>query len=86
MVLVAWLKAVVRWVNFDRANRRQFASELVECVRFALMSIDQMMNYVEPAAAWLFTDPADWKRLYDAMKSAPLSTRLFTPHHSRVLC
>jgi len=56
-------------VNYDRVNRRQFASELVDCVRFALMSVDQMIHHVEPAAAWLFDD-ADWKRLYQAMKSA----------------
>jgi len=61
------MKAVVRWVNFDRVNRQQFASQLVDCVRFALMSIDQIIHHVEPAAAWLFAD-ADWKRLYDAMK------------------
>ena len=54
-------------MNFDRANRQQFASELVDCVRFPLMSVDQMIQHVEPAAAWLFSD-ADWKRLYDAMK------------------
>jgi len=67
MLYVACMKAVVRWVNFDRVNRQQFASQLIDCVRFPLMSIDQIIHHVEPAAAWLFTD-ADWKRLYEAMK------------------
>ena len=69
-------KAVVRWVNFDRVNRQQFASQLVDCVRFPLMSLDQIVYYVEPAAAWLFTD-ADWRRLYDAMKSTPLYLSIY---------
>jgi len=63
------VKAVVRWVNVDRVNRQQFASQLLDCVRFPLMSIDQIIHHVEPAAASLFTD-ADWRRLYDAMKYA----------------
>jgi len=60
-------RAIVAWVDHDRPNRIHHNIELLQCVRFPLMSAE-VLNEVE-AAEWIFTNPDVWcDCLYKAMK------------------
>jgi len=60
--------AVVDWVDFNRQSRSQYAYQLLQCVRFTLMSAEVISNNVEPVD-WIFEDSKSWKDfLYEAMK------------------
>ena len=61
-------RAIVRWVDFARADRLRHAYALLGCVRFSLIPAEQIVTNVE-IVDWIFAEVGSWKDyLYQAMK------------------
>lgn len=59
--------AIIAWIDFNRQERLQFATQLLECVRFANISPENLVKYVEPQRT-IFQNPVCKEMLYTAFK------------------
>ena len=60
--------SIVRWVDFNRAERLQYAKQLLGIVRYQSIDPDRLATQVQPVD-WIFVDRESHEAVLDAYKS-----------------
>ncbi|VDI27305.1 Hypothetical predicted protein [Mytilus galloprovincialis] len=71
--------AIVSWIDFNRQERLSYAPQLLQCVRFSIISAEDLVKHVEPQTE-IFKLPQCKEMLYIAFKTQALEKR--SPMHS----
>ncbi|CAC5393671.1 KLHL9_13 [Mytilus coruscus] len=71
--------AIVAWIDFNRQERLSYASQILQCVRFSIISAEDLVKHVEPQTE-IFKFPQCKEMLYIAFKTQALEKR--SPMHA----